>query len=129
MASAADRVVEVLEGFFQDLMRAIPLEVTAELVSANPVDTGWSRANWIPSVGAPVTTPAGSRDSVSGVAQQVGMAQVATYTWGQGNVFIANCVPYIVFLNRGHSPQAPAGYVEAAVESGIRKAIVKLGGV
>ncbi len=108
-------------------VRVIALEVTAELQKSTPVDTGFARANWIPSVGAPVASPDGSRASVSSVAQQVGIAQVSVYKVGQGSVFITNNVHYVKYLNKGSSPQAPAEFVQAAIARGFQQAVAKLG--
>ncbi len=114
-------VLNELDKFVDGLIIRLSLDVVANLVRTNPVDTGWSRSNWIPSIGTEVTKAHGSKTAVSGSAQQAGTAKLLTYTRDKGSVFIANNVPYIVILNERPSSQ---GFVQAA----IIKAILDLGG-
>ena len=102
---------------------ALVLDITEKLIEATPVDTGWARASWIPSIGEPADSPSGSRDSFTTGQQELGMAQVATqYTLSEGPIFITNNVPYIEKLNEGSSPQAPAGFIETAIKQSIEAA-------
>lgn len=125
-------VVQALEGFVERIVRKIALDVTANLVRApgeggTPVDTGWARANWVPNIGSPApagnqpTTRAGRTSAIGSAqgAQAAGEGAVAGYRVQQGNVHITNNVPYIVRLNEGHSQQAPAGFVQAAIAKAV----------
>lgn len=103
------------------LVTKISLDVTDGLVRRTPVDVGWARANWIPSIGSPIEAPAGDREAVNTGPQQAGMAQLTQYRLGDGAVFITNNVPYIVRLNAGSSTQAPAGFVEAEIDAALKK--------
>ncbi len=122
-------VLRGLKGFTERLVRVIVLDATANLIEDTPVDTGWARANWIPSIGAPPTSPAGETGSgepdvgAAGAAQQQGVAQIAVgYTLEQGNVSITNNVPYIRRLNEGSSSQAPAMFVQSAIARALNNA-------
>lgn len=117
-------VVQALDQFLDNAIKKIALDVVAELVKApseggTPVDTGWARANWIPRIGQAGTTTSkrprkGERASTA--EQTAAVAEVAaTYTAKKGPIVITNNVPYIVFLNFGSSPQAPSGFVQAAI--------------
>lgn len=111
--AAAMREVDKQVG---DLIRSITLTAYRELVEISPVDTGWSRANWIPGIGTAPSSPVGARDAFSLGAQASGVAEVMGYrSPNQGPLYLSNSVPYIVYLNAGSSSQAPAGYVEDAV--------------
>lgn len=117
-------VVAGLERYAEGRIKRLTLDVTAELVETTPRDTGWAANNWIPRIGEPLDEPAGSRDSVSQAssARQTGEVSVAAeWNLRRGPIFVSNNVPYIQKLNEGHSPQAPAGFVEAAILRGIRK--------
>ncbi len=103
-------------------IKRLAFEVHGELIRNTPVDTGWARANWLVSLGRPINETAGSRDSVSTVAQGAGQARLLVYRLGQ-DIWISNNVPYIQALNEGHSKQAPEGWVEAAIETAIRKIV------
>ena len=46
-------VVGAFEDFAEKIIKEITLEATANLIEDTPVDTGWARANWIPSITTP----------------------------------------------------------------------------
>lgn len=127
MASRRVRiVVNSLSDFLDQIIKKITLDIVANLVRAaaeggTPVDTGWARANWVPSIGKPASGTAGTRASAEAGninlgSQQGGVAAVATsYKTSKGAVHITNNVPYINNLNDGSSKQAPKGFVQAAI--------------
>lgn len=109
-----------LEKQIGDVCRSIALTALRNLIATSPVDTGWFRANWIPSTGDQGSTePVGARGAVSDAEQVSGMAQLMSYKFGDGLIVITNAVPYGMALNAGHSDQAPAHFVEAAVEQAV----------
>ena len=84
------------------------LGLLGDLKILTPVDTGRARSNWHLDVGAPtvqLVEPGGDLPT-----------DVSRYTVNQ-TIFISNNVPYIRRLNEGHSKQAPAGFVEDAVNN------------
>lgn len=119
-------VVDDLTRFTRDSVVMLTLEVHANLVRApseggTPVDTGFARANWVPSISAPVLTIDGSREAVSQGAAQRGLALVATqYALRDGPTYVSNNVRYIQVLNEGRSAQAPSGFVQNAVADAVR---------
>lgn len=117
-----------LEGLTEKVVAGTAMEVHAELVRDTPVDTGWARANWVPNIGSPGNSSDAQEGNVgqAGAAAQAGLARLASYRLSQGAVYVTNNVPYIEPLNAGHSLQAPAGFVEAAVERGLKQAIARL---
>lgn len=118
-------VLRDLKGFTERVVQRIVLDATANLIEDTPVDTGWARANWIPSIGTPPSGPAGSRANIMNArgTQQQGIAAIAIgYTLEKGNVSITNNVPYIRFLNEGSSSQAPAMFVQSAIARALRSA-------
>lgn len=102
----------------------LALDIAEILIDVTPVDTGWARANWVPSIGTPVENPVGDDQNVSTSAQERGIAEIFAYAaTGEGQpIFISNNVPYIQALNDGHSQKAPAGFVDLAVSTGLAKA-------
>lgn len=114
-------VVKALNGLTEQMVKKITLSATANLIEDTPRDTGWARANWVPTIGAPKGDVVGTSDKVSIGDQQSGIARIATgYKLPLGRVFISNNVPYIGRLNDGSSKQAPAGFVQAAIFRAIR---------
>lgn len=108
-----------LERRVEQAVAALATGATAELIAATPVDTGWARANWVPSVGAPAAGTVGSPEAPSGAAQAAGLAEVVRYKLEDGSAFVANNVPYIRRLDAGHSAQAPAGFVRTAIAKAV----------
>lgn len=87
------------------------LDVQAALAEDAPVDTGFLRDNFQLSVGVPAegTVPVGT---------PLNVAAVAAYKLGDGSIFIANNVEYIVAVNaRGKH----AGFADAAIDRGVNK--------
>lgn len=123
-------VIRGLERFAERVITKIVLDLTANLIETNPVDTGWSRANWVPSIGTPFLAdlsgiePSVAGASAAGTKQQSALAGIASgYRLGMGSVFVSNNVPYIVRLNDGSSSQAPAGFVQQAIAKAVTQDI------
>jgi hypothetical protein len=107
-----------IRAHIENAAKALVLQIARELrlnpgQGGTPVDTGHARANWIASVSAPSEAVTAGADSS---AYQAGVAQIAAYVLEQGPLWLVNNVPYIRALNYGHSKQAPALFVEAAVD-------------
>lgn len=124
-----------VEGFASMAVRRVAFAVDRAVVMGTPVGNpslwkrkapkgyvgGRARANWIPTLGVPNT---GTVDRIDkqGAATIALLAPVtADFRLGQ-TIWISNNLEYIVPLNNGHSTQAPAGYVEMAVQEGLRAA-------
>lgn len=93
--------------------------VSQAVISATPVDTGRARNNWQASIGTPIRAVLEETDQDGGGAAARNEAVFGTRRTGQ-TIFISNNVEYIEFLNRGSSAQAPANFVEAAVQTAVR---------
>lgn len=130
-------------GGFANNMRRISLQITGNveravrqaaiaadqaIVVATPVDTGRARSNWLVSVNTPRTDTIppyspGTKGSTSGSNVQGALAQgrsaVSGYREGM-TIYITNNLDYIGKLNSGWSAQAPAGYIERAVDAAVR---------
>lgn len=116
---------EIVEAIQDGVGRAL-LRAHQAVTFSNPVDTGYSRARWEPSVTVP--PPDGPADRPSrnlAQAQAAGIfsknrakvqAIFDSYRLDQGLAYLVNNVEYITSLNEGSSAQAPAMFVEQAVE-------------
>lgn len=91
--------------------KALTLEVDNEVRQSTPVGTGRARAHWVPSVGAPVLV-----DANGSAAHAAGVAQVMRFKLEDGVLWISNGVDYVPLLNYGRSDQAPAMFIEAAMD-------------
>lgn len=89
------------------------LALDQALVLSTPVKTGRARSNWIVSI-----TTASDQILEAKSAQAAinhGKAVIKTHTPGKA-IHITNNLPYIVALNQGSSAQAPAMFVERAID-------------
>lgn len=116
-------VLADLTRFAERAVVQVVTEVAAELAVSTPVDTGFARASWIPSVGTPSSEQGGSEEAPNPAAATQGLREVLAYRLTMGKAYVANNVRYIRKLDRGHSKQAPAGFVRTSVERGTREAM------
>lgn len=85
---------------------------------ATPVKTGRARANWRVGLDEPVKGTTEDTDTNGQATLQAAKNKINTAGNGD-DIFISNSLPYIGQLNVGSSAQAPAGFVERAIQSGI----------
>ena len=128
-------VMNALGKSIDSVVKKITLDVTANLIGTTPVDTGWARANWIPTIGAPVIEDLSgvdtkgdkiSRVSEASAKQGAGNTSVLKYTLKSGDTFVTNNVPYIRDLNDGSSEQAPSGFVQLAIQKALTQDIKRV---
>lgn len=127
---SARQVDALVRGGVEEVVRRLQLRTWQVLTSATPVDTGFARANWTPTVGSPISErrdqPASATEARSQArsglpANRARAEQIAqSYLLMHGRVFIVNPVPYVVYLNEGSSSQAPAKFVERGIGQAIR---------
>lgn len=122
LARRLDRAAERLEDGSIEILRAIGAEVGEQLVAATPVDTGYARANWRPSINVPAVVPISALDP-TGAQTAARIKTVSRLARIGDEVWIANNAPYIGKLNQGSSPQAPAGFVQSSVADATQRAL------
>lgn len=97
------------------------VKVAARLILGTPVDTSAAESNWQVSVGFPKTKeiepyfPGQDRSTAiqsALAAIEEAKRSVAKKKPGQ-LVYVVNNSEYIEYLNKGTSPQAPAGFIES----------------
>lgn len=120
-----ERTIKAVQANASRTIMRVAFQCANELKIATPVDTGWARANWLVSIGAPtdaktVNDGQKGQGNASTTAQQAGEAQLLVYNTNKGNIYLQNNVPYIQKLNEGSSPKAPAGFVEMAIDAAVR---------
>jgi hypothetical protein len=118
-----EQVRSAFEAFLGDLLRAIMINVRAQLVATTPVDTSWARSNWVIQVGTPFEGLIGSREAVDTTTADRSVQAALAYKVTQGLLYLSNNVPYVPKLNHGWSAQAPANFVEGAIDAGIRSTL------
>lgn len=129
-----DAIISALDGFTSKVTQKVTLDVTANLIETTPRDTSWAASNWIPAIGQPISGPGGSPDRATRAAlvpsaeakQGSAIASITGYQIAQGSVFISNNVGYIEDLNSGSSKQAPAAFVQGAIDKAVTQDIKQL---
>lgn len=84
--------------------QTLTLKVFRGVVFLTPVDTGRARSGWQIGIGS---IPSGNPSSSSSPPASPSVSSID----GKQKVFIVNNVTYIIFLEAGHSDQAPSGMV------------------
>jgi hypothetical protein len=116
-----DFIVADLATFSEERLVGLMLDLNANLIINTPIDIGWARAGWVPSIGQPYE--GGDQRNVepgmvpgAQATQQAGNAALLGYKLADGPMYSTNNVVYIGRLNAGHSPQAPPGFVPRVIE-------------
>jgi hypothetical protein len=122
MGKQTDNVIARLNVVTERAVIGLALDIHGGVVEATPVDTGWARANWIPSKGQPKTEAAGTPEQIDSGASTAGVAEVVTWTVSEGPIYVTNNVPYVGRLNAGSSKQAPEGFVESEIRAAVNRA-------
>lgn len=98
-------------------VKSIALKANQIIILSTPVDTGRARANWIASVDKPNTKKLDDTDKSGSVTIADNNKVIISAPEEMGlEIHISNNLDYIIPLNNGHSAQAPAGFVEKAVQ-------------
>lgn len=110
-----------LDRLVGDTVYGIARDILVGVDQESPVDTGLFRGNWQVGVG---TVPIGTLQRLAPGGESLG-TELAKLEAIESNprtvVTIANNLPYAERLNSGHSAQAPAGFVEAAIDRAAQK--------
>ena len=125
MPLEAKRVGSELEAFAGRALTDFTLGLTDALADATPVDTGFAKASWRPSSGAPGPeipenpNRSGGDPNAAAAAQRI-KQKAARAAFGAtpriNPKYIVNNADYINELNAGKSPQAPAGFVRGVID-------------
>lgn len=112
-------------------VRLVALGIFQQLAFSTPVDTGRARSNWAVALGEPVDLEdeppfvPGEKGSTAGQNAQMAIAAAFAAMSDrkpQQEIHIGNNLPYIEALNSGSSAQAPAGFVQDAIDNGVQAA-------
>ena len=125
MATEANHTMGEVELDVAHCLTDFTLHLTNELSTATPVDTGFARASWRPTSGAPgpevPENPHNSGDPIAAAVNQEVRQRAAKAAFAAlprvNDKFITNNADYILELNDGKSPQAPSGYVQGVIDA------------
>lgn len=99
----------------------VALTFVATVAHGTPIDTGKAQGNWQVGIGGPMTRQVHD-PSRFGAAEAIRIAtnKLQNYKGGK-NIHVTNNLPYIGALDRGHSKQAPAGFIDLAYDAALRQ--------
>lgn len=113
----AIRAEEVKFGTEKTVRRAAIAADTA-IVTTTPVDLGRAKGNWNASIGTPDTSVQEDNLDPSGqMTLSRNQSTIEGWSLGQGVIFIANGLPYILPLENGSSTQAPNGMTQSGLDA------------
>lgn len=95
------------EGEMLKNFRSMCREVCKRIIMRTPVDEGWARGSWSPSVGSPVR-PQKIADPTGEITTAKVDAVLATLKLGQ-KFYLVSYLPYIKVLEFGLYPNPPKG--------------------
>lgn len=104
-----------IEGLALNIKRKAALQVADGVTRRMPVDTGRARGGTQTSLGSPATADNGRLDRSGAEVLAEASGTVAGAQLGQ-DIFVANAVPYVQYLEDGSSKQAPGGMFAVTVE-------------
>ncbi|RPJ39861.1 MAG: hypothetical protein EHM35_01250 [Planctomycetaceae bacterium] len=127
---------KVVMGEIEGLIQKIGTALDAEVVVATPVKTGQTMGSWIASLGNPAAivvpglgTPDRSANAAEASARAIKQASNTIRRFRLGtfanSIWIANDTPYLPLLNSGSSRQAPAGFIELAIQRVLNDSNIK----
>jgi len=100
-----------------ETVKKTALRVNQTIILATPVDTGRARANWIATVGFGNAIKVDDVDPTGGATISKNTQTIITAKEElEMEIHLTNNLDYIIPLNNGHSGQAPAGFIEKAVQ-------------
>jgi hypothetical protein len=108
-----------LEKLVGTLSRRLSSDILSRLVLASPVDTGRFRGNWQMDVGRFIDDELAIEDKSGAITISRELAKLRGSSAPFTIITIQNNLPYAGRLNDGHSRQAPAGFVEAAIDQAV----------
>lgn len=104
------------------LVQDVAIEILTTVVHTSPVDTGQFRGGWTTDIRVSNTRSEplyGNLDKSGDATIAKGKATITSSPRPDGHsVIISNALPYGRALNEGWSKQAPAGFVQMAVQAG-----------
>lgn len=113
-----DKIKVGIDKHVENVTKITALAVHGDVTLNTPVDTSRARSNWWTETGSP---SAPVREADQGAASMAKVQAVTGQYEADQTIYISNDLPYIRRLNEGHSAQAPAGFVESAVQVGTQR--------
>lgn len=103
---------KITEDKIPKFVKGVALKILRGVVLRTPVDTGFARNNWQVTVGSfGNDAPHGAVDDPDGTIEREA-SEIVNHENLSQIVYIWNAVPYIQYLEAGHSGKAPDGMLQ-----------------
>ena len=100
----------------KDAVTGVTYGIAEQVIKTTPVRTGKARGNWILTMNAMSKAQTGVLDKTGEHSLDRVAQALEAYELGKTrDIFFTNTLPYIVMLEFGWSPQAPAGMVRLSL--------------
>lgn len=97
------------------------LTFVSVVAKATPIDTGKAQGNWQVGIGAPMQRQVHDPSRFGAdAAIRIATNKLQNYKGGK-IIHVTNNLPYIGALDRGHSQQAPAGFIDMAFDAALKQ--------
>ena len=118
MRTVATKVTPNTERAVQE----VAIQALVGVVFATPVLFGRARGNWQVGLGVTKRERLDRLDTDGGPTKDAGVAEITGFSLeAHGFIVLSNNMPYILRLNDGYSTQAPAMFIESAVDAAVRQ--------
>ena len=104
----------------EDIQATLTVEIVRKVVAETPIKTGWTRANWNPSIGVADGEVRGIKPARINQVKQTKKI-LEKFKRSQGKTFVTNNLRHIILLNATGS--AKQGVGAGFVQKGVRKAL------
>ena len=104
----------------EDIQATLTVEIVRKVTAETPIKTGWTRANWNPSIGVADGEVRGIKPARINQVKQTKKI-LEKFKRSQGKTFVTNNVQHIISLNATGSPKQGVG--AGFVQRGVRKAL------
>lgn len=103
-----------------EVLKRTALNIDKNIILTTPVDTGRARANWQVQINFPasgeVNSPNNEYDKTGQTYISFNQSAILAFPKNVNTIHITNNLPYINRLNDGYSAQAPAKFVQKAIQ-------------
>lgn len=119
-----ERMSDRIEAGLNRVVKEVAVKLVSDLIATTPVDTSKAISNWRASQTFPLTDEIdahvpGHFGSTRGMSSAKALADAKSNIARKepgSTLYISNSAEYITELNNGSSQQAPAGFVQGAVD-------------
>ena len=117
----AKKLAAEFEANSKRLPARVALTFVSVVATATPIDTGKAQGNWQVGIGRPLLRQIHQPGRFGADTAIMYAKHKLQHYKGNANIHVTNNLPYIGRLDRGHSKQAPRGFVDMAYDATLKQ--------